>query len=205
MDQPILSYSLKAEDMVIDEAEVLRYLGYRKIDVTEADKEPVRDLCAKARNFIVAKSCYRRFPVKVYSDGRIDLPYGQIISHDLTRNLNGCDEIFIIAGTIGPMFDRALKSMHVVSMSQAAIWQAIGATAVEELIDSLNSHIKLEMAKEGRTIRHRYSPGFGDFKLDNQKGVFSVLEPYKYTGITLMDTLIMSPEKSVTAIIGIES
>ena len=33
---------------------------------------------------------------------------------------------------------------------------------------------------------------------------FAVLNPAKYIGLTLMDTLIMSPEKSVTALIGIE-
>ena len=51
----------------------------------------------------------------------------------------------------------------------------------------------------------RFSPGYGDLELkENQKGVFAVLNPGKYIALSLMDTFIMSPEKSVTAIIGVK-
>ena len=197
------AYHLKANELNIEEAEVLRYLGMKKNQVSEEDKKPVRDIIAKALPFIDPKACYRRFPIQVYMDGRIEMPYGCIVSNDLTRNLSGCGEIFMIAATIGPKFDRELKRMHLTSMADAAVLQAVGATAVESLVDELNAHLADICQTEGLKLKPRYSAGYGDYTLENQKGIFKVLEPLKYTGITLMDTLIMAPEKSVTAIIGI--
>ena len=49
----------------------------------------------------------------------------------------------------------------------------------------------------------RYSPGYGDLSLESQKQVFALLNPPKYIGVTLNDSLLMSPSKSVTGIIGI--
>ena len=61
-----------------------------------------------------------------------------------------------------------------------------------------------EPAREGKELCPRYSPGYGDFALENQKGIFNLLSPSKYTGLTLKDNMIMVPEKSVTAVIGIK-
>ena len=53
-------------------------------------------------------------------------------------------------------------------------------------------------------MRPRFSPGYGDVSLEVQKDFFRLL-PCQRIGLTLMDTLIMSPEKSVTAFIGIKA
>ena len=74
---------------------------------------------------------------------------------------------------------------------------------MEAVCDEVNALLEKEAAEEGRSLRRRFSPGYGDLGLENQKGVFELLNPAKLIGLTLMDTLIMSPEKSVTAIIGI--
>ena len=112
--------------------------------------------------------------------------------------------MYFMAATIGAEFDRLMLRFRVSSMARAAILQAIGATAVEELCDRLCEDIKKQSIGQGENIRARYSPGFGDYGLINQMGVFKALAPEKHTGITLNDSLIMSPEKSVTALIGIE-
>lgn len=197
-----MSFRLNADELDLNEKEVLRYMGYNKNNVTIEDIEPVRELIAKARPFISPKACYRRFDVSIDS-GRIQLPYGEVISYDLSKNLKDCDSIFILAATIGPQFDRELKKMYLCSMAEAAYMQAIGAAAVENLVDQLCAYLATIVSTEGHKTKPRYSPGFGDYTLENQIGIFKVLDPYKMTGITLMDTLIMSPEKSVTAIIGI--
>jgi cobalamin-dependent methionine synthase I len=52
-------------------------------------------------------------------------------------------------------------------------------------------------------LRPRYSPGFGDVPLAVQKTFFEILECQKNLALTLNDSLIMSPEKSVTAFVGV--
>ncbi len=51
--------------------------------------------------------------------------------------------------------------------------------------------------------RPRFSPGYGDLTLLAQKDIFAVLDCGKRIGLTLNDSLLMSPSKSVTAFVGI--
>lgn len=203
MENPVVSFLVKKGSLPIEEAEVLRYLGYNKSLVTKEDRLVVRDIIEEMRPRLDGKACFRRFEIDVKGDGVIEMPYGTVSSKDLTKNLEGCKEIYIFAATIGSLFDREIVRSRRISLARAAILQAIGATAVEDVVEMLYKKLEIDTAKEGRKLKPRYSPGFGDYVLENQKGIFSVLTPEKYTGITLMDTLIMAPEKSVTAIVGI--
>lgn len=204
MEYPVILYTLNADEIEIDEQEVLRYLGYSKASITEEDKVLVRGLIPTVRNVISGRACYGKYEIECLENNEIRLPYGTIQSKDLTRNLKGCSEIYMFAATIGLPFDRLLQKTRLKSMADAAIMQAIGATAVEYVCDTLNAKLKAKAIEEGYKVRPRYSAGFGDFPLENQRGFFDVLNPSKYCGITLKDNLIMAPEKSVTALIGLE-
>lgn len=204
MEYPVITYIAEKGSLPIEEDEVLRYVGYNKANITEEDRLLVRDEINRIRPSLGGKACYRRFKIEVMEGGIIRLPYGDIKSNDLTRNLKDCEEIFVFAATIGSAFDREIVKANHTSMARASILQAIGAAAVEDVVESLVKELEQQVVTEGKHLRPRYSPGFGDYVLENQRGIFEILTPEKYTGITLMDTLIMAPEKSVTAIAGIE-
>lgn len=204
MDYPVIKYTLSENELNIDRNEVLRYLGYSRIDVNDEVIALIEPVITEARRYINPRACYRRFDIELKDNDVILLPYGEVTSHHLTINLKGCHSVYFMAATIGAEFDRLMLRFRVSSMAKAAILQAIGATAVEELCDRLCEELKMLAKEQGENLRARYSPGFGDYGLSNQIGVFSSLAPEKHTGITLNDSLIMSPEKSVTALIGIE-
>lgn len=215
MDTPVITYVPQKEEIVIDEKEVYRYLGYssgmKNADAydpsdssSEVIKGYIREAIAATEAAMLPKACYGRFPVEVKGDGRILLPYGEVVSHDLTKNLYGCKEIFLFAATIGAEYDRLLRRTRIASMARAAILQAAGAAAVESLCDKLNDDLRKTAEAGGDKAHPRYSPGYGDYALENQKGIFAILQPSRYIGLSLMDTLIMAPEKSVTAVIGLE-
>lgn len=208
---------------MIDEKEVYRYLGYNSewivglgtdtkndytYDPADGSSEVItgyiREAIASTETAMLPKACYGRFPIEVKGDGRILLPYGEVASHDLTRNLCDCKEIFLFAATIGAEYDRLLRRTRLMSMAKAAILQAAGAAAVESLCDKLNEDLRKDAEAGGYKTHPRYSPGYGDYALENQKGIFAILQPSRYIGLSLMDTLIMAPEKSVTALIGLE-
>ena len=88
-------------------------------------------------------------------------------------------------------------------MAKASFLNAIGAAAVVNVCDQLNEELCRIAAEEGKSLRPRYSAGYGDFSLENQRGIFDLLSPAKHIGLTLKDNLIMVPEKSVTAVIGL--
>lgn len=223
MDAPVITYVPPKEELMIDEKEVYRYLGYNSewiaglgtdtknnytYDPADGSSEAItgyiREAIASTETAMLPKACYGRFPIEVKGDGRILLPYGEVVSHDLTRNLCDCKEIFLFAATIGAEYDRLLRRTRLTSMAKAAILQAAGAAAVESLCDKLNDDLRKAAETGGYKTHPRYSPGYGDYALENQKGIFAVLQPSRYIGLSLMDTLIMAPEKSVTAVIGLE-
>jgi cobalamin-dependent methionine synthase I len=63
--------------------------------------------------------------------------------------------------------------------------------------------VELELTKDEDKHCDRFSPGYGDFALEHQKDFARCLDMAKYTGITLSESLLMTPTKSVTAIIGL--
>jgi len=201
---PIIKCNYKKEEIFIDKYEVLRYLGYKKSDVTNSDLNLVDFYLPEALAAIKPAACYSRFPVKLLDENKIQMPYGIIESKDLSVNLKNCSEIYIFAATIGLGYDRLLQTSRLVSMAKASILQSIGSVAVENVCDKLNEELKNEVLKEGKKLHPRYSAGYGDYNLENQKGIFEVIEPSKQIGINLKENLIMVPEKSVTALIGIE-
>ena len=69
--------------------------------------------------------------------------------------------------------------------------------------ESIENAVNLAM-DEGRKTKPRFSPGYGDFPLDFQRDIFATMSLAKNIGITLNNSLLMSPSKSVTAVIGIE-
>lgn len=223
MDAPIITYVPSKEELMIDEKEVYRYLGYSSGWIAGLDADTkndpaydpadgssevitgyIREAIAATETAMLPKACYGRFPIEVKGDGRIMLPYGEVVSHDLTRNLCDCKEIFLFAATIGAEYDRLLRRTRFTSMAKAAILQAAGAAAVESLCDKLNEELRKDAEAGGYKAHPRYSPGYGDYALENQKGIFAILQPSRYIGLSLMDTMIMAPEKSVTAVIGLE-
>jgi hypothetical protein len=52
-------------------------------------------------------------------------------------------------------------------------------------------------------MRPRFSPGYGDFDLSVQTNICDVLKTGKTIGVTLTDSLLMMPSKSVTAVVGL--
>ncbi len=123
-------------------------------------------------------------------------------SQDLGRNLAGCSKVALLAATLGPQVDALIRRHSSLDPVYASILQATGAMFIEELVDLVNSEIKKIAAAQGLKTKPRYSPGYGDVPLDIQKDFFRLL-PCTRIGLTLMDTLIMAPEKSVTAFVGI--
>ena len=121
-------------------------------------------------------------------------------SDQLAKNLQGCSKVLLLAATAGVGIDRLIGKYGRLAPSKALLFQAIGAELVESVCDAFSE----EYEKEHNCIlRPRFSPGYGDLSLESQKDIFAVLEPARKIGLTLNDSLLMSPSKSVTAFAGI--
>jgi len=85
---------------------------------------------------------------------------------------------------------------------EAYIMDAIGSLTVEKAMDKIQGALKTHVGKNGLKISNRYSPGYCNWPLDDQKTLFDLIGK-NATGISLTDSCLMIPRKSVSGIIGI--
>lgn len=76
---------------------------------------------------------------------------------------------------------------------------------LEEYCDECQKKIAEELEEEHLYLRPRFSPGYGDFDICYQEPIVRMLNCAKTIGLTLTDSFMMTPTKSVTAVIGIST
>lgn len=179
-----------------DRGEILRYAGAREAtDEIIALMDECISLAKGKESFKVA---FAEFPVEICGDG-VDLGFTEVRSSSLAKNLSGCKRAVVFAATAGLELDRLVARYSSISPAKALMLQAIGAERIESLCDMLCADLKAEYGD----IRPRFSAGYGDLPLDMQRDIFAVLDCPRKIGLTLNESLLMSPTKSVTAIVGV--
>ena len=182
---------------VFNEKEILRYAGCK------GNIDNVGKLLCECKEEAGGRFSYRVcwLPLNAsINGGYCDFGIFAVKSKDLARNLDGCDKAVIFAATVGVEIDRMIAKYSALSPAKALMFDAIGTERIESLCDMFCEDISKELKKFARP---RFSPGYGDLDLSFQKEVFSVLNCQKHIGLTVTDSLIMSPSKSVTAIVGL--
>lgn len=191
----VLTISLPPPPFVA--AEALRYAGAKTNDrATEARLTEAYSVAAPLFTYTVA---YRLFEVEAKDD---TVAIGPIRTHSRTLSgaLSCSRRAILLAATVGARFDRLLIREGRLSPARALLFEAIGAERVEALLDAFEAHMSEAL---GATLSHRVSPGYGDLPLALQSDIFPLLDCERRLGLTLSDSLLMSPKKSVTAFIGI--
>jgi cobalamin-dependent methionine synthase I len=108
-----------------------------------------------------------------------------------------------MAATLGSEAESLLRRAQSRSMGDALILDALGSAAIEAVCDQLCAEIAQELSP--RRLTARFSPGYGDLPLDQQRELFAVLDVTRRIGVSLSESALMLPQKSVTALIGVRA
>lgn len=184
-----------AAEINIDPKEVAVYLGYYSAETDENTNKLIAECTEEFLNVADFRACYTEVPV---TDGKIDLGFRKIGCNSLKKNLDGCDSAYIFAATTGIESHRLIERNGIISPLRGIVTDCVGSAAIEAFCDKINlSFEKCEC------LRPRFSPGYGDMPLECQKDIIEFLQTKKNIGMSLTESLMMIPVKSVTAIIGI--
>ena len=157
------------------------------------------DKCIEEFNkFVSYKFAYARVPFYA-SESICDFGFASTQSEALSFVLKNSKETIILAVTTGIEIDRLISRLYLKNDPSAFFMDAIGSAAVESLADYVTDKICM-----GIEATNRFSPGYADFSLVFQKDLLARLNSNQTVGITLNDRFIMTPRKSITAIIGIK-
>ena len=109
-------------------------------------------------------------------------------------------EVVFLCGTIGAEFDAWQRRLSVLSAADAFLSQQIGLEAVEKVMDGLEEEIRKEVEVEGKRLRPRRSPGYGDLPIELSRTILNELDAPRKIGVSITDSNLLVPSKSVTAI-----
>lgn len=196
-------FTKKYNEPEFDRGEILRYAGCRKH--SEQIDTLIDECVSECRSVLTYSVCFCEVAVDIAepSIGEIDMSFTHVKSTALTKNLTGCKAAVIFAATVGTPLDRLITKYSKLSPAKAVIMQAIGAERIESLCDVFCDELSKEVRSRSLEIRPRFSPGYGDLPLEMQRDIFRLLDPVRRIGLTLGETLLMSPTKSVSAIVGL--
>ncbi len=175
----------------VDRREALRYAGCRA--ATPDMDDLLHDCIRQTDGLFTPQVCAVTLPVCLTPTG-VRLGDIDVSSRLLQTTLKDCRQAVVFTATVGHALDRLMARYSRLSPSRAVMLQALGTERVEALCDAF-------CAQQG-PLTQRVSPGYGDIPLSLQTALFALLEPHRHIGVTLQDSLLMLPTKSVTAIAG---
>lgn len=188
----------------IKKKEVLRYLGYK-------DQEYGRELdllIDEMRNEImeVAKYKYTYKIVELVRDenGLVAIKDAilPLLGENIQKHLEKAKYAVVMAATLGVGLERKMNYYGKVDLTKNFILDSCGTEMIEEVCDGIEEEVK-EKLGEGYYYTFRYSPGYGDFPISVQKDLVNFLDGYRRIGLTVTESNLLLPRKSVTAIMGV--
>ena len=184
----------------VERREILRYAGARDEDGILAGT--LDECLGIALPVLSYRVCFCELAIK--SEGTVtDLGFARVASASLAKNLGGCTHVLVLAATLGVELDRMIARYGAISPAKALLLNAIGAERIEALCDAFSADVAREYGARGFVTRPRFSPGYGDLPLTLQRELLSLLDAPKRIGVFLNESLLMTPSKSVTALVGI--
>lgn len=197
MNVTVLTKSYK--EIPFCEKEILRYAMCR--EGNEKERELLSSCIKEAKHNFSHKVCYCVLPIMIKEDV-CDFGAVSLRSKSLAKNLEGCSKAVVFCATAGINIDRLIAKYSRISPSRSVMMHAIGSQQIEALCDAFSRDMEDETAMH---MAMRFSPGYADLSLESQKDILSLLDTSKRIGVWLNDSMLMSPSKSVTAIMGMKN
>lgn len=186
--------------MRIPVEEALRYMGAAQAD--EATRLLAGETAEMLEKRLHPRYLWRAFRI-ARGEGEIRLEGAGIrLPGTLAEKmLAECDTAALLIATLGAGFDRMMQEWEKRDMARAAVMDVCGSAWTEAVCDEAEEEIHSRFP--GRFLTDRFSPGYGDLPLALQAGFLQALDAGRKLGITVNESFLLFPCKSVTAVIGL--
>lgn len=186
----------------ISKVEAARYMGVRG----EPDDSimAILDRCEPiVRERLRPAYVYREAEVDFRDEGvflsGVSVP---LTGKDIRRHLEGCRRAVIMAATVSAEADKLIRQSAVSDMAEALAVDCLCSAAIEQVCNKAEEEIFA--GRDDAAYRTwRFSPGYGDLPISLQKELLLALNAQRRIGLTVTESSLLIPSKSVTAIIGI--
>ena len=191
--------SLEARLSHINRRETLQYLSYRGSAPDEAVAADLDRCEAAVMQAATPRIVWRLFPIE--PDGTLGGSRFRPEGESIRALLATCHGAILMAATLGAAVDALIRKNLHSHMGDAVIMDAAASAAIENVCDNLCEDLAAAFAP--RFLTDRFSPGYGDFPLAQQRELCQVLDITRRIGVSLTESGLMLPQKTVTALIGV--
>ncbi len=185
----------------IDRQETKRYAGLRKGH--DFPKNLVDEACNTVMMLKKPQTVWTVYPYDC-CHACVQAPDEYFIpGNSLRKHLSSATQVIFLSATVGEMVEEAASDAF--AKGEYALGMLIDAAAtaaVEQTADELEKLLVNKFAKLGFKMTFRFSPGYGDWDLSEQDKV-AKLANAEAIGVSLTDSLMLMPRKSITAVIGL--
>ncbi|MGB5216662.1 MAG: hypothetical protein WBN66_00045 [Smithella sp.] len=186
---------------------IYQRLGFKKniTEVSTIQQKETDAFIQEASAVISLQGMFLRLKIRQNEGEKI------LLSGDLTFNskklsvfLRDCREVILMGATAGQAVMAAIQEKTGRNdLAAAVIYDATASETVDAGLDWIMHYVNQQLRREGKTLLpRRFSAGYADFTLENQKIIYEKLQMEKF-GVKINSSFILHPEKSVTAVGGI--
>jgi 5-methyltetrahydrofolate--homocysteine methyltransferase len=182
----------------LNRTDALRYMGYGTRE-PDSQTSALLDKCERELlRAIDGKYVYRVFSL---TDGQIPDSKFRLDGYSVKKHLQGCTKVIFLCATLSDTVDRLIRIKQISAMAEAIVVDALASAAVEQVCDLAENEILQEFPNLEHTWR--FGLGYGDFPLTGQSKFLDILDAPKRIGVCVNESLLLTPTKSVTCVIGL--
>lgn len=183
----------------VDPVETRRYAGLQR---AEFNQELIDNACLEAQLLIHPQGVWHIYdynPATQEVVGENMILQGKSIG----KHLHNCEKIIFLSATLGEEIEEQVtQSFADGKYSFSVLLDAAATTAVEQVADNMEKAIFNVVKRQGFAMKWRFSPGYGDWPIEQQPDVLRLAHGSEI-GVSLTESLMLTPRKSITAVIGL--
>lgn len=159
---------------------------------------------ADAHALVQPAAAWDAFPIREFRHERLVLADGtQIGGGPVVTVVAGASHLVIGVCTVGPEISRRISELQRQGHRLRAMFlDDLGSWAVDQVRQQLCRTIEAEAAAQGWRASTSLSPGESEWSVADQAAIFSLLDT-RPIGVSLTESLVMRPIKSLSLIVGI--
>lgn len=201
----LFEYRFNFSELTIDADLILRSMGYEFdspehfVDLTLEMLDKIASLVEIEGGIAVFDDFVTEVETTSFQIEGIRVHPGKLIFNYLKQ----ADLAALFVCTAGAKIDALIHQLFEEGNPvEGYIADVIGSVTVEAAIDRMQASLKSKMQERSLSITNRYSPGYCGWHLKEQQILFGLL-PKGICNITLSESSLMQPIKSVSGLMGI--
>lgn len=187
-------------ELDLDINEIKRYLNYNGNELDSTTSQNINNAIQLVNEQAIPKYTYNVYDIETEND-KVKLLNTTIVlnSKSLSNHLVRCNRVIILVATLGLELDYLIKRLQITDLGLAYVLNAVAVEYLEKYLD----YIQEEKLNINQNLTSRFSVGYGDLDLSYQNNLVNLVDATKQIGVNVLDSNLMVPSKSVSALIGL--